>query len=504
MKKCRTLVEKCIKWKPDQRIVALFAMLALLIVLVPLVRIAFYAVPWYDDYNYGGFAKNFWALEPSLKSLWAGLLYNVKTQWYAFQGTYASIFFMTLMPAVWGEDKYFIGALALIFLLVLAVFVLVKVLVINVLKKDWTSCVILQAVTAILTVLLVHRSQQAFYWYIGGMHYVGMHSFCILWISACIYAMTVDKVWIRIVMLPITIVGASMAAGANFVTALQGAIFLVCVIGITLLVCEKNRNRVLWLLPAVGIYGFGFYKNVSAPGNQVRAAYYVGWGLGPVQAVLQSFVEGFKHLWSFTGWMTILIMIILIPVIWKMVDKSNFVFRYPALVLVFSFCVYATGFTPSLYSIGSAGLSRTMNAIRLTFQLLLLVNEVYCLGWLRNRFEKKGRTFSTENAVWWFYGLIFAAMIIVFCAEPDKIGTYSTWGAYENVHSGEAYNFYQQYLERVELLKGDDSVVEFRPYDYTPWVICTGDLSEDPNAEENRAIADWYDKEAVICKDKTE
>ena len=48
---------KMICWKPSVKLTAVFALLALALLLVPLVRISFYAVPWYDDYNYGSFAK---------------------------------------------------------------------------------------------------------------------------------------------------------------------------------------------------------------------------------------------------------------------------------------------------------------------------------------------------------------------------------------------------------------------------------------------------------------
>jgi hypothetical protein len=140
-----------------------------------------------------------------------------------------------------------------------------------------------------------------------------------------------------------------------------------------------------------------------------------------------------------------------------------------------------------------------MNAIRLTYQMLLILNEIYWLGWL-NGYLKKKKELSPKAMPWWFYGIICAAMLIIFVVEPDKIGNYSTYAAYYAVHSGEAYNYYQQYLERVELLKSDESVVTFEPYRYKPWVICAGDLSEDPEREENRFLASWYGKEAVICK----
>ena len=53
----------------------------------------------------------------------------VRTQWYAWQGTYTSVFFMTLTPLIWGEEFYFIGPVFIITFLAFSIFVLVKVLV---------------------------------------------------------------------------------------------------------------------------------------------------------------------------------------------------------------------------------------------------------------------------------------------------------------------------------------------------------------------------------------
>ena len=63
--------------------------------------------------------------------------------------------------------------------------------------------------------------------------------------------------------------------------------------------------------------------------------------------------------------------------------------------------------------------------------------------------------------------------------------------------TGEAYNFHQEYLERVEKLLGDEDDVQLQPYHYKPWFLCMGDRSEDEKNEANRSLAIWYDKDSV-------
>ena len=171
-----------------------------------------------------------------------------------------------------------------------------------------------------------------------------------------------------------------------------------------------------------------------------------------------------------------------------------------AFVAALSFCLYTSGFTPSLYAMGHGGLSRTLNAVKMTWQLLLILNEVYFLGWLQQYLEKKSKNISGD-ASWWFYALVGVVMLLIFSASDNQAGNYSAYGAYYYVHTGEAYNFHEQYLERVEMLKSDASRVVLEPYRFKPWFLCMGDLSDNPDSEENRAIADWYGKASVVVPD---
>ena len=100
-------------------------------------------------------------------------------------------------------------------------------------------------------------------------------------------------------------------------------------------------------------------------------------------------------------------------------------------------------------------------------------------------------------AVWWFYAIMGLEFIMIFQVSPNQAGHYSAYGAYYYVHTGEAYNFHQEYLERVEKLLGDEDDVQLQPYHYKPWFLCMGDLSEDENNEANRSLAIWYDKDSV-------
>lgn len=497
MKHWKESFKKIFLWKPNTVWIGAAALLGLVLILIPLFRIVPYAIPWYDDYNYGTFTRNFLAEEYSLASAWKGALYCIKTQWYAWQGTFSSIFFMSWMPAVWGERYYVLGPIFLISILTIAVFTFVGVLLKDVLKADNVSCIILQAGITAVVMLLIYHSKFGFYWYNAGVHYVGMHSICILCLAGAVHLLYTKRKITIVLLEMLVILGAFIGGGSNYITALQG--FLVILSLLVLGALLRRKRACLLVVPAV-VYGAAFYLNASAPGNAVRAAQLSYLSMDAMPAVWQSFVEAFHYLGIFMGWITVAALVMLAPTIWNMVQKLQFSFRYPGLVLLWSFCLYATGFTPSLYSMGNPGLARTLNAVKITYQLLLFINEVYWLGWICRKRRQTGKKVPEGRCVWWFYPVMCGVMLLIFQAEPNKAGNYSSYAAYYYVHTGEAYCFHQEYLERIQAIQsgGPDVVVE--PYHFQPWILYAGDLSEDAAAEENEAMSVWYDKESIVVQ----
>lgn len=483
-------------WKPSAKFVAAGFVVILALTLIPLLRLATYAVPWYDDYMYGLYMKRAVESGGGLLDILRAAWEPARVEWHAWQGTFSSIFLMAFMPAAWGEQYYFIGPMILILLPVLGVFALIQVLARDVCGFDRAFTLSMQAAVSAMVLMFIYTAQEGLYWYNGGIHYVGMHSFLLLLIAMAVKLLKTKKRALTVLLVLGTVLGALLPAGSNYVTALQGLLALLLVAGVGALV--KNRRAFL-LLPSLLVYGVGFFKNVTAPGNDKRMEFFADWGYGPVESVLRSFWEAFRHLGEFTGLITIAVLVLFAPVIWYGVKKSRFAFPAPALILAASVCLYASGFTPSLFSLGHAGLSRALNVVKITYQLLLVINEVYWMGYLCRRLEKKGRKVPEGLCVWWFYPIVGAAMLLIFSTASNQAGNYSAYGAYYYAHTGEAYNFYHEYLKRVEKLTGDEPNVEVQPYVFRPWFLCKGDWGTNADNDVNRVVAIWYDKDTVVC-----
>ncbi len=496
-KKVWQKLKNIILWRPSIKLVAPLAIAALVLLIVPLLRMALYTAPWYDDYNYGGFVKRAMSQDDSLVGALKGAVECARVSWYAWQGTFSSIFFMSFAPFVWDMKYYFLGPFMLILILPVSTYVLTGVLLRGVLKAERACSIALQAAAAAITVEFIHSDRAGFYWYNPGVHYVGMHSLLILTLAGWSALLYTEKKKKTVFLVIWSILGAVLAGGANYVTALQG---LLLIAGLTVLGIFLRKKRTLLLLPSLLVYIVSFAINATAPGNDKRGALFQG--LNAPEAILRSFKEGAVLFPRFTGLQMLAAMLMILPLIWHMLKKVNFRFRLPGVVLALSYCFYATGFTPSLYAMGTAGLGRTLNAVKITLQLLLLVNEVYLLGWLWQKAAQKGKAGNAEQrkgvpAI--YYLAIAVFLLAIFRADTWKEGHFSSYCAYLYVHLGQANEFHKEYLDRVERIENGGDVVEVPPYHFKPAPICAGELSSDPGREENASMASWYGKQAIIC-----
>ncbi len=494
-------MKNCLKWKPGNRVLCILSAIIFIILLIPLFRIAMYAIPWYDDYIYGIFVRDRLAENPTVFGALRGAAEAAAYKWNTWQGTYSSLFLMALVPFVWGEEYYFWGLWFIIALLVMSVFVLTKVLVRDVIRADRETCFIMQIFAATVVVLLIHSARAGFFWYNSGIYYVGMSSVLILTAAAELRLLVEELRRKQLCLAAILTALAFLLGGSNYVTALQGILMTASVICFGI---YRHNKRTYLMLPAAIVYAAGFTLSAAAPGNAFRTKELeeLGLGMDPVEAILRSLWEGMIQLWGFSGFFTIFMLLLAVPVIWQMVKKCRFSFRYPLLWCGWAFCLYSAGYTPSFYSLGEAGPERTVNAVKITYHVLLIITEVYWLGWLNRYLERKGKKEFDIKGYWWYYALILAAMFVCFVLTPYKAAEYSSYGAWSYLHSGDAAGFRQEYLERVEILKGPEKDVVLEPFHYYPRVLSVEDIKWEASAEPNRAMAAWFGKDSVRLREE--
>ena len=492
----RKKLEKIFGIEINEKVFAVLSVLVMLALIFPVARIMKYCVPWYDDFSYGRFGKYAWDAEHSFGAVLDAAAYHVKTAYYNWQGYFSSGFLMSIMPAIWGTDKYVYGLWFILLVFVVGIFCIVNVLLRDVLGAGKWDTLAVQAIVGALCVLLFRSPIEGLFWYNAAMHYTAMHSFGIMFIALLIKLIYTRKKALKWVLMGLSLPVGFFVGGANYVSVLQITLLALSVLGWGAIFRKREVCRAI---PGTCALLAAVIVNVTAPGNAMRMEHFTALSLSPAEAIWQSFVSAVTYFDDFTGWMTLAVILLLLPIVIRIVSKSNFEFKYPGLVLLWSFCLYATGFTPTLYTMGHTLLSRATNMAKYTFQLLLVLNVFYLVGWLY-RFckEKKSKEIKVKNSLC-YYGLIVLMMIGIFAAEPNKGGIYSTYCAYYFVHTGEAYNYYQEYLQRVEICESDEADVVIRPYVFRPWLLCLGDLSSDPYREQNRCMAEYFGKNSITC-----
>ncbi len=488
------MIQKVIRAKIKEKYLAVLAVLGLVLLLVPLLRLACYAVPWYDDYNFMGRARGF-SIQ-SGKGYFYGALQTMRQEWYAWQGTYATTFLTALNPCLYGEEYQKFGIMGVILVFTLSMLVFGNVVLGNFLKAEKSSKWLMSSVVAASCIGLIYTAQQGLYWYNAAVHYTLMAGIMFLMLASVVKILYCEKTFLKVLFMLLAMVLGIICGGSNYVTILQGLLLLLTILSLSIFFRRKNWQFLI--LPTI-TFAIAFWINVSAPGNSKRGASYQGDGA--IQAILNSFIAAGKYFWELTGPMMLVCMLLLVPVIVNIVKKSDYAFKLPGLVTLYSICLYATGFTSSRYAMGTDGLSRTWVTIKYTLQILLYLNEIYWAGWIVKKRESKGK--DSEAAHYILHYIAMACLILgVFYLSPNQAGWYSPYGAYYYVHTGEAYNFYHEYLDRVEILKSDEMDIVFEPYRFKPWLLCLNDLSENPDAEENCALANWYGKNTVRCREQ--
>lgn len=491
----KKITGKIAGWHFSEKWVAILSCLCLVLLLIPLLRLSMYTVPWYDDYSYGRFVKSFVLEEGILKGAIDGAFYTVKTWWYCWQGTFSSIFMMTLVPEAFGDGLYYLGIIFIILFFTMSALVFVRMMAKHLLKANGAVQITLGVLITGTMLELIYTAQQGLFWYNSAVHYTFMHGVLFLLISAIIGLYFCKSAFGTCLLTVGAACLAVVCSGSNFVTALQGILIVAATMIITMIMKKK---RSLFLVPVLLVYSIGLYYSISAPGNKVRGAYYTGYGA--IESVLYSFKSAFMEFWNFTGMVTIVILCLYIVIIWNTLKRLNYSFAWPGLVTLFSFCFYATGFTSSYYGMGTAGVSRTWVVIKFTLQILLFINAGYWTGWWIHRRMKKQKKVPDVKQWVWVYFIAGAGIVFCFLFSNNRVGEYSSYGAYHYVHSGEAANFYAEYRTRIEQIESGGPVVEVEPYAWHPWFLCKDDLSTNPQEEKNRAMAEWYRKEAIYIK----
>lgn len=492
--------EKREKWNSGRKKVLLAAGL-LLLSLLPLLWLGKYNVMCIDDYDYGRRVHDTWQ---ATGSFWA----SVETAWQQnmefyqeWQGTYVSCFLMAMCPMNFHYGIAWVVPVLMICMFSVSTFVLGRHILIK-----WLGCEKEGAALCMLLMLFVFYQVmeapfEGIYWYNGSTHYVLMQSIWFFLLTLISESIRTEKRGRAFACCGAAALLAVIVGGGNLVTGLQAEILMAFLL---LYVLYQRRDKIIYVIIPFFVGSAGFLVNTLAPGNGQRSSLDMDEGYSAVKAVLLSFYHAGAFMIRWTPVLVILAWLALLPLLWKLAKASKRDFSHPIWVAAGVYCVLSAMFTPTLYAMGMAGLSRVDNIIQMTYYVALLMVTVYWLGYLSHR-QKEGSAEDGAAAFGVFLELAGKCMslvcvlllLAVWAFTADK-NTYTSISALRSLAKGEAQTFYAEAMERHSLYT-DESIadVEVQPYSKKPYLFSIDDLSTDPGYWLNLAVTGYYHKDSV-------
>lgn len=489
--KKRLLTEEKIDWT-----VAILLIIGFILTLIPLFIMAKYDHPCADDYTNGLYAHRAWLETGSVFEAVKAAAKKVSELYFKWQGTYSSILLMTLQPAVFGEEYYAVTPFIMIIILSISILYLLKVIMCDYLNTARQHYLITSSLLLIVSFQLMISPVEGIYWFNGSVHYVFMHA-CMLLLLGMFLKYIKDK------KLPFMIAACILAiivGGGNYITALT-TILSLFIIGAFLVVYQKKEYLPLGILMFFSIGSL--VVSGIAPGNGVRQENFEQPSV--MQAIIKSFVDAVKFIGERTEVFYLVVLIFLIPFIWKVVSRKEMRFRFPVIIPIASFCLVSAMFAPTEYTMGLDYVGRTGNVIQLMIQLLGILNEIYLLGYLAQKHRERNyewinklEQFSVKGTVG--FAALMAVMALTTVAVTKDNVTYTSISAVHSLRSGEAAAYDAEVRERIYLLENsEEKKLELNYIIVKPYLLFFDDITDNKKDWRNKSVAKFYGKKSVVA-----
>lgn len=482
--------------------------LLILILLLPVGILAFYARPSADDYVYAArthavVQQYGFDLPRLLAAAWDTTVYFFQN----WQGLYVSGFVLALQPAIFGNQWYGLTLLCVLIPLFLCLYAAARIVVRRLEPAQKRLPWALSLLVLFAFVEGMPSPVEGLYWFNGAMNYLPYFALAVL-NAGLSFALCLPRGMsahrrIAYVFFGV-LIGQVIGGGHQVVGELNLLLLLLAVI-----VCARRRN--FWLCPALTAAVVGLLVNILAPGTRVRADGLAQAGF--LEAVAKSFVLAAMQ---WIRWLDVplicLLLLLALPLHYLSQSRvlPDRIFRHPWLGLAGTYVLmWAMIFLPS-YTMGGIGAGRLLNVVWMTFVLGLAVSEFLLFGWMErirgfslipaeHFIRKHARVLPGTAAVM----LVCMACIGSHTVKEGQDNYFATSleAAYE-LASGEAASFAKTLDEREAMLSdpsNPDVAITPLGAEERPWLLYYTDVSVGPDLW---GLTPYYDKDSVVVVEK--
>lgn len=483
---------KRVKGKPEV-VIAVIVVAALAVSLIPIFAGAFYAHPISDDFKYTRLIHAA-VRENGASAFLPSLIETVADTYMSWQGTYSAVFLFALQPGNISPVLYFLTTFIIVGSVAAATFFLMQTLVRRVIGGRTVYSVIIASLVLLLQFQFVPDKFEGLYWYNGAIYYSFFYALSLVYFALMLRFWRNEKRSRRIVTGVILVILAAVIGGGNYTTLM---LTVLLTLFFTAGCFVKKSPCRLFFTALLIILLLGFAVSALAPGNSARASQFEM--SNPVVAVVKSYYCAMSCFASWTRLPEIAFFAFSAPIVFALAGKAKFGFRYPLIVLILSFSVFAAQFTPAVYVMSGIGSGRQVDIYYYSYYLFVLSQMFYLFGWFRRRADKVcfdgAKTFLRK-----YCAVFFAAYIIVSFAGciPYPIRNMTSVDVALSVYRGEAREYDRQYREIEQKLSEESEIC------YVPEITVVPDfysgllISEDDGYWVNMRMAHYYGHEKII------
>lgn len=480
------------KIKIDQKRIAIFTGIVFLVSLIPILYLSGYVHATGDDYGYGARTHQMWLSTHSVWQVLKAAGQTVQHYWIGWQGTWFTIFLMSLQPEVFWDNGYWIVPWIMLALTIFSTLYLTEYIMVQKLrlpKATWISC------TLILLLAMIQyfpSTKSGIFWYNGTAHYIIPYSMALIAIRCCwsFADRKRKRDWIA------AFICMALLGGASYLAPL-----LVLIAVAYLILCEwKTKKHVFYLRIPVAAELAGLIVSYLAPGNKSRGGEDFGiHGLLIVKTILECFVDGAKQIFLYL-FKTPFILLCLVVIAVLLVNafqkvRPTFDFPYPVIVAVAMFCMYCAMYAPGVYA-GVELSGGVPNTIYQVFLMTVFITVIYTVGWMNHHFCKDEKMGKIKKAV--CGGLLMLALFLIL-VEKGTLKSSTSYQCYDYIVSGQADDYKAQMEERLSLLRNPElKNVELPAMNSDQGPLMHMEVMENPKEWTNTVVKQFFGKESVI------
>lgn len=396
-----------------------FSIAVLALSLIPLFMISKFNYEYGDDTIFSASVVQVRKTDPSFKATVAeavNVAIETRNRW---QGTFAAAFFDALQPGVFGRQVYSITAYIMIGALLFSTGFLSYTLLSRVLRAEKRTWLIVSSLVVFLSVQLAVSAREAFFWYSGAMLYTLFHSLFLLLVSLILNMFLSRRVGWKIALAILSIILAFIVSGGNYATIMVcGELLLFALVYAAI---KKSRFELFAIIVILAVFGVGMWFSIAAPGNVLRQSAVIDSAYmpsGPVQAIALSLAYSayFGLEWFDIACFSVALMTAFLVA--PALKKTKFAFRYPLILAIVSFGMFASLFTPSAFAASSPGPYRLRNIAYFTFLLFVELNTVYLTGWMIKKRAAVAENEPLKESLLLGAGFkrVYVAAAVILCA----------------------------------------------------------------------------------------